>query len=312
MKKNDRIFIAGEHSLVGSNFTQFLTDEGFNNLLSGSSCGVDLLDQNSVNRFFEKEKPEYVFLFHFKSGGINANINLSAEFIYDNLQIQNNIIHYAYVCKIKKLFLLGSSCVYPKNSLQPIKENYLLMGELEKTSEAYSIAKIAGIKMCQAYNRQYGTNFISGIPASIYGVGNHFDFEKSHVMEALIIKFHEARITNKQTVSLWGTGLPRREFIYVDDAVSACMFLMENYEENEVINIGCGQDISIRELAGLVKEITGFRGEVIFDDSKPEGVLRKLLDHNKITMLGWKPKISLEEGVKLTYQRYKSYVNERS
>jgi GDP-L-fucose synthase len=305
MEKDAKIFIAGDKSLEGGALIQYFRLHGFDNVLSESMVGLNLAEQDSVYSFFKKEKPEYLFLTHLKSGGIVANMKYPAEFIYTNLQIQNNIVHASYISGVKKLLFLGSSCVYPKNCLQPMKEKYLLTGELEKTNESYSIAKIVGIKMCQAYSQQYHVNYISVIPATIYGPEDDFDLEKSHVFSSLIRKFHKAKLNNEKSVIVWGTGRPRREFIYVDDIIDACIFLMDSYNSSEVINIGCGEDISIEELALLIKDTVGFKGEIIFDQSKPDGVVQKLLDNSKIRKLGWSPKITLEEGVTRTYNWYK-------
>lgn len=309
MKKTAKIFIVGDKSIAGAALIQYFKLNGFNNILSESTYGLDLIDQNSVYSFFKKEKPEYVFLTYAKSGGIVANINYPAEFIYYNLQVQNNIIHYSYEFGVKKLLFLGSSCVYPLNCPQPIKEEYLLSGNLEKTSESYALSKIAGIKMCQAYSKQYGLNFIPIIPATVYGPNDDFDLEGSHVISSLIRKFHEAKVNNEDKVVVWGTGKPRREFIYIDDIVDASIFLMDNYDAPEIINVGCGQDLSIEELAQLIKDIVGFKGEIIFDESKPDGTPQKLLDNSKITKLGWKAKTSLKGGIGRTYKWYKEHIS---
>lgn len=309
MEKEDRIFIIGDKSIVGRVLVRCFLEGGFNNVFSESICEVDLLNQNAVSSFFRKKKLQYVFFTHPESGGIIANTKYPAEFIYTNLQIQNNIIHYSYKFGVKKLLFLGSSCVYPRDCLQPMKEKYLLSGELEKTSEAYSVAKIAGIKMCQYYSKQYGVKFISLVPATIYGPEDKFDLEKSHVIAALIRKFYEAKINNREEVVIWGTGGPRREFIYIDDLIAACIFLMNNYDSSEVINVGCGEDISIKELAVLTKDVMEFKGEIIFDQSKPDGTPRKLLDNSKVTALGWEAKISLQEGISRTYKWYTDYSN---
>lgn len=308
MKKSSKIFIVGDKSIIGTALIQYFKSKGFSNVLSESSYGLDLIDQNLVYSFFKKEKPEYVFLTYVKSGGIIANIEQPAEFIYNNLQIQNNVIHHSYKFGVKKLLFLGSSCVYPLNCLQPMKKEYLLSGTPEKTSEPYALSKIVGIKMCQAYSKQYGLNFIPVIPATIYGPGDDFDLEKGHVISSLIRKFHEAKVNNEDKVIVWGTGKPRREFLYVDDMVDACIFLMYDYGVPEIINVGYGEDIPIKELAQLIKDIVGFRGKIIFDGLKPDGALQKLLDSSKIIDLGWKARVSLEEGIRRTYEWYKEMV----
>jgi GDP-L-fucose synthase len=308
MEKGSKIFIAGDKSIVGAAFVQYFKLSGFNNILNESTYGLDLMDQNSVYYFFNKEKPEYVFLTYIKSGGIIANIKYPAEFIYHNLQIQNNIIHYSYKFGVKKLLFFGSSCIYPRDCIQPMKEEYLLSGKLEKTSEPYAVAKIVGIKMCQAYNQQYGINYISLIPATIYGPKDDFDLESGHVISALIRKFHESKVNNEDKVVVWGTGRSRREFIYVEDLVEASIFLINKSDNLGMVNVGCGEDISIKELALLIKDIIGFKGEIIFDKSKPEGAMQKLLDNSKITKLGWKAKVSLKKGIEETYKWYKEYI----
>jgi GDP-L-fucose synthase len=287
----------------------FLKSRNFKYVFGIGQSRVDPLEWSSISAYFKKIKPDYVFLMHFKSGGILANLNFPAEMIYENLQIQNNIIHASFVSKVKKLLFLASSCAYPKDCPQPIKEGCILTGELEKTSEPYALAKISGIKMCQSYNQQYGTVFISAIPATEYGPGDNFDQNVSHVLPALLRKFHDAKKGDKREVEVWGSGRARREFIYVDDLVQACLFLMDNYEDSQVINIGSGQDISIKELANLIKEVTGFKGKIIFDNSKPDGAYRKLLDDSKITKLGYRAKTLLEKGLQLTYAWYKKTRN---
>jgi GDP-L-fucose synthase len=303
MQKNSKIYIAGHRGLAGSAIVRKLEQEGFENLLLRTSSELDLRDQQAVKEFFEKEKPEYVFLAAAKVGGINANNLYPADFIYDNLCIQNNVIHQSYKNGVKKLLFLGSSCIYPKNSEQPIKEEYLLSGFLEPTNDAYAIAKIAGIKMCQAYNKQYGCNFISAMPTNLYGPGDNYDLNNSHVLPALLRKFHEAKISNEPTVTVWGTGKPRREFLHVDDLASACFFLMQNYNDPAIINIGTGKDISIGEMAAMIKKISGYQGVIIFDTSMPDGTFRKLLDVSKLHSLGWQPNISFEQGVRKTYEQ---------
>ena len=308
MEQNSKIYVAGHRGLVGSAIAGKLRASGYNNLVTRTSKELDLRLQADVNSFFEQERPDYVFLAAAKVGGILANNTYPAEFLYDNLMIQSNIIHYAYVCGVKKLLFLGSSCIYPKLSPQPMKEEYLLDGKLESTNEPYAIAKIAGIKMCQSYNRQYGTNFISVMPTNLYGSNDNFDLETSHALPALLRKFHEAKMNKEPFVKIWGTGSPRREFLYIDDLADACVFLMQNYDEDQIINVGTGEDISIRELALLIKEITGYEGELKFDASKPDGTPRKLLDVSKLTDLGWKAKTGLRGGIAKTYQWYKEAV----
>lgn len=304
MKKDSKIYIAGHRGLVGSALLRCLQKEGYNNLILRGRDELNLLGQEEAAEFFKKEKPEYVFLAAAKVGGILANSVSPAEFIYENLQIQNNIIHNAYLQKVKKLLFLGSSCIYPKNCPQPIKEEYLLSGYLEPTNEPYAIAKIAGLKMCQSYNKQYGTNFISVMPTNLYGPHDNFDLNNSHVLPALIRKFQEAKINNLESVVAWGTGKPKREFLYVDDLAGACIFLMNNYNGPEIINIGTGEDISIKELAETIKNVIGFKGKIEWDESKPDGTMKKLLDVSKLHALGWRHKIDLEEGIKLTYNWY--------
>lgn len=302
MKKNSKIYIAGHNGLVGSAIVRNLKSNGFNNLVLKTRKELDLLDWQEVKKFFETEKPEYVFLAAARVGGILENDTYPADFIFQNLQIQNNVIHNAYLSEVKKLLFLGSSCIYPRECPQPIKEEYLLTGPLEKTNEAYAVAKIAGIKMCQSYNKQYGTKYISVMPTNLYGPNDNFDLNSSHVLPALLRKFHEAKINNQKEVIIWGTGSPKREFLHVDDLADACVFLMENYNENEIVNIGTGEDISIRELAEIVKQIVGFEGEIKNDTSKPDGTPRKLLDVSKLRSLNWKHKIELSQGIENTYQ----------
>jgi len=306
MEKNSKIYIAGHTGLVGSAITRKLTEFGYSNLIFRTFDELNLLDQNAVTDFFKTEKPEYVFLAAAKVGGIKANDDFQAEFIFKNLQIQNNVIHNAYLNGVKKLLFLGSSCIYPRDCAQPIKEEYFMTGPLEKTNDAYAIAKIAGIRMCQAYNKQYGTNFISVMPTNLYGPNDNFDLETSHVLPALLRKFHDAKTENKKRVVIWGTGSPRREFLCVDDLADACVFLMENYEGSEIVNIGTGNDISIKELAMVIKEIVGFDGDIITDTSKPDGTPRKLLDVSRLHSLGWKHKTSLTDGIKETYEWFLS------
>ncbi len=301
MELDSKIYIAGHRGLVGSAILRKLQDEGYNNLVTKTSKELDLRDQRAVEEFFLTEKPAYVFLAAAYVGGILANDTYPAEFIYDNLAIQNNVIHQSYKHGVKKLLFLGSSCIYPKNSPQPMKEEYLLTGKLEPTNEPYAIAKIAGITMCQSYNRQYRTNFISVMPTNLYGLGDNFDLETSHVLAALLRKFHEAKVHEKPSVKVWGSGTPKREFLHVDDLADASLFLMLNYNENEVINIGTGEEISILELAEMIKEIVGYEGKIVLDKSKPDGTPRKLLDVSKIEALGWKSRYLLYQGIEMTY-----------
>ncbi|MBW2029498.1 MAG: GDP-L-fucose synthase [Deltaproteobacteria bacterium] len=319
MEKDAKIYVAGHKGLVGSAICRRLRSEGYRNLITRTHKELDLTRQDRVEAFFQSERPEYVFLAAAKVGGILANNTYPAEFIYENLMIQCNIIHEAYRARVKKLLFLGSSCIYPRECPQPMKEEYLLTGKLEPTNEPYAIAKIAGIKMCQSYNRQYGTRFISVMPTNLYGPNDNFELETSHALPALIRKFHEAqgrderRVTRdewEKCVVIWGTGSPRREFLYVDDAADACIFLMNHYDESEIINIGVGKDISIRELAELIKEIVGFEGELRFDTTKPDGMPRKLLDVSKLESLGWRSKTSLREGIERTYEWYRKQWSE--
>jgi GDP-L-fucose synthase len=302
MNKDAKIYVAGHRGLVGSAILRKLQADGYTNLVYKTSQELDLRDRNQVDRFFEEEKPEYVFLAAAKVGGIVANNEYPADFIRDNLMIQINVIDAAYRNGVKKLLFLGSTCIYPKFAPQPLKEEYLLTGELEPTNEPYAIAKIAGIKMCQSYNRQYGTKYISVMPTNLYGPNDNFDLHTSHVLPALIRKFHEAKENNAPYVEVWGTGTPRREFLYSDDLADACVFLMNNYEGNEIVNVGVGEDISIKELAEKIKSIVGYQGEIKFDTTKPDGTPRKLVDVSKINALGWKASISLDEGLQKAYQ----------
>ncbi len=307
MKKSSKIYIAGYKGLVGSAIKRKLEEKGYTNLVFSDIEDFDLQRQQEVERFFEKEKPEYMFLAAAKVGGIWANKTFPAEFIYSNLSIQTNVIHAAYTHKVKKLLFLGSSCIYPRLASQPMKEDYLLASPLEPTNEAYAIAKIAGLKMCRYYNEQYGTNFISVMPTNLFGPNDNYDLQTSHVLPALIRKFHEARINNKPYVELWGTGSPRREFLYVDDLADAVVFLMGNYDYKdigEIINIGVGKDTSIKELAETIKKIVQYEGEIKWDTSKPDGTPRKLLDVTKLKKLGWDAKIPLEEGIKRAYSDF--------
>jgi len=302
MQKNSKIYVAGHRGLVGSAIVRKLQKEGYENLLLRTSSEVDLRNQQAVKDFFEAEKPEYVFMAAAKVGGINANNIYPADFIYDNLCIQNNVIHESYRNGVKKLLFLGSSCIYPKNAEQPIKEAYLLSGYLEPTNDAYAIAKIAGIKMCQSYHKQYGCNFISAMPTNLYGPEDNYDLKNSHVLPALLRKFHEAKLTGAPTVTVWGSGKPRREFLHADDLADACLFLMDHYDSPEIINIGVGKDISIGEMAQMIKNITGYEGAIVFDTSMPDGTFRKLLDVSRLNDLGWEAKIGFEEGMEATYQ----------
>jgi len=317
MNKQSKIYIAGHRGLVGSAIVRKLEAEGHTNLVLKTHAELDLLDQKAVADFFAREKPEYVFLAAAKVGGILANNTYVAQFIYENLQIQNNVIHQSYANGVKKLLFLGSSCIYPRECPQPMKEEYLLSGYLEQTNEPYAIAKIAGIKMCQSYNRQYGTNFIAVMPTNLYGPGDNFDLEDSHVLPALIRKFCEAKQNNLSTVEVWGTGEPRREFLYVDDMADGCLFLMNNFDptpaQNEsgeiFMNLGTGEDINIKELTKIIHGVADFKGEVVWDSSKPDGTLRKLLEVSKMEQLGWESKTRLEDGIKISYQWYKNDFN---
>ncbi|MBU0646837.1 GDP-L-fucose synthase [Patescibacteria group bacterium] len=308
MQKNSKIYIAGHLGLVGSAIIRKLQSDGYNNLIFKTHVELDLLDQKAVADFFNKEKPEFVFLCAAKVGGILANSAKPAEFIYKNLQIQNNIIHQSYLNKVKKLLFLGSSCIYPRECPQPMKEEYLLTGSLEPTNEPYAIAKIAGIKMCQSYNKQYGTNFISVMPTNLYGPNDNFDLSNSHVLPALIRKFHEAKINKQNKVEIWGTGVAKREFLYVDDLADACIFLMNNYDDSEIVNIGTGKDKTIKGLSELIKKIINYKGKINWDTTKPDGTPRKLLDVSKLHKLNWRHKINLEQGIKMTYEWYKSNI----
>ena len=304
MQKTSKIYIAGHTGLVGSAIMKQFEKQGYSNIIFKGHNELDLTSQAATDIFFKLEKPEFVFLAAAKVGGIMANSKYPAEFIYNNLTIETNIIHASYVNKAKKLLFLGSSCIYPKYAPQPIKEEYLLGGKLESTNGPYAVAKIAGIKMCQAYNRQYNTNFISVMPTNLYGPNDNFDLETSHVLPALIRRFHEAKQAGKEEVIVWGTGEPKREFLHVDDLADACIYLMKNYNDSEIINIGTGQDVSLKELANIIKEIIGYQGEIKWDKSKPDGTPRKLLDITRLYNLGWQHKISLAEGIKDTYNWY--------
>jgi len=304
MNKNSKIFVAGHGGLVGSAILRRLKGAGYRDILLMGHKSLDLTRQKDVEAFFDKERPEYVFLAAARVGGIGANSAFPAEFIYSNLAIQTNIIHSSYLTGIKKLLFLGSSCIYPKLCPQPMKEEYLLSGYLEPSNEPYAVAKIAGIKMCQSYNRQYGTNYISVMPTNLYGPGDNFDLKTSHVLPALIRKFHEAKMGGDKSVEIWGTGAPRREFLYVDDLADACLYLMNGYDEDDIVNVGVGKDLSIRELAEMIGEVVGFKGDLRFDHTKPDGTPLKLLDVSKLTALGWVAHTPLAEGIKKAYQWY--------
>ncbi len=302
MNKNSKIYVAGHRGMVGSAIVRLLESKGFTNILTRTSKELDLRDQQQVRTFFQTEKPAFVILAAAKVGGINANNIYRADFIYDNLIMEANVIHQAYETKVEKLLFLGSSCIYPKMAPQPLKEEYLLTGILEPTNEPYAIAKIAGIKMCEAYKDQYGCNFISAMPTNLYGPNDNYDLSNSHVLPALLRKFHEAKETSQATVEVWGSGSPLREFLHVDDLAEACYYLMENYNDKGIVNIGSGVDLSIKELANMIKDVVGFTGELKFDASKPDGTPRKLMDVSKIEKLGWKYKIGLKEGITSVYR----------
>jgi len=301
MNTDSKIYVAGHRGMVGSAIVRKLNTEGFNNIIIRTSNELDLRNQNAVNVFFEAEKPDVVILAAAKVGGIHANNVYRAEFLYDNLMIEANIIHAAYKSKVEKLLFLGSSCIYPKMADQPMKEGCLLTGELEPTNEPYAMAKIAGIKLCESYRDQYGCNFISAMPTNLYGPNDNYDLNNSHVLPALLRKFHMAKKEGISEVEIWGTGAPKREFLHVDDLASACFFLLQHYNEKEIVNIGCGEDISIKNLALIIKEIVGFDGELAYDTSKPDGTPRKLLSMDKMHGLGWKHQIELKEGIKYVY-----------
>ena len=305
MEYNDKIFVAGHNGMVGFAIVRALKREGYQNLIVKSSAELDLTNQQLVADFFEKQQPEYVFLAAAKVGGIHANNSYRADFIHQNLMIQNNVIHSSHVCQVKKLLFLGSSCIYPKFANQPIKESELLSGKLEPTNEPYAIAKIAGIKMCQAYRDQHNDNFISVMPTNLYGPNDNYDLQNSHVLPALIRKFHEAKINKLSNVEIWGSGSPKREFLHVDDLADACLFLMLNYNEAPFLNIGTGTDLSIKELALLIKDVVGYSGDLKFDRTKPDGTPRKLLDVSKVNAVGWKYKIPLADGITKVYEDFK-------
>jgi GDP-L-fucose synthase len=306
MEKEAKIFIAGHRGMVGSAIKRKLESEGYTNFVTRVSTELDLRNQQQVADFFEQEKPDYVFLAAAKVGGIVANNTYRAEFLYDNLQIQNNVIHSSYLNGVKKLMFLGSSCIYPKMAHQPLQEDYLLTGPLEESNEPYAIAKIAGIKMCDAYRAQYGCNYISVMPTNLYGYNDNYHPQNSHVLPALIRRFHEAKEQGLLSVTIWGTGSPKREFLFADDLAAACFYLMENYDEPGLVNIGTGEDLSIKELAELVKQTVGFEGEIDFDTSKPDGTPRKLMDVSKLHSKGWKHTIELPQGISLAYQDFLS------
>jgi len=308
MHRNSRIFIVGHNDSIENSLKGCFQEQGFNQVMTNTQDRINVLDPLSVGNFFKKFKPEYVFLGSIRSGGIAANQQYPAEFIYENLQAQNLVIEAARHHKVKKLLYFSSSCAYPKDVSQPIKEASLLTGALEPTSEAYAVAKIAGVRMCQAYRTQYGLDAIVAVPATLYGPGSDTDMQNAHVLGALIAKFHKARHENAKEVVVWGSGRPRREFLYVDDFVSACLFLMEHYEGADVINIGSGEELTIKQLAMTLKEISGFKGKITFDVTKPDGAMRKLLDNTRIRKLGWKPKVGLAEGIAKSYQEYKAKV----
>jgi len=302
MHSNSKIFVAGHRGMVGSAIVRKLKEKGYDNIVTRASSQLDLRNQEQVSAFFDEEKPHYVFLAAAKVGGIVANNTYRAEFIYDNLMIEANIIHAAHKNKVEKLLYLGSSCIYPKLAPQPLKEEYLLTGLLETTNEPYAIAKIAGIKLCEAYRDQYGCNFISAMPTNLYGEGDNYHPSNSHVIPGLIRKFHEAKVNNKEQVEIWGTGKPYREFMYVDDVAEACLFLMDRYNEKLFVNIGTGTDITIRDLAAAIKDVTEYPGKLVFDESKPDGTPRKLMDVTRLSDMGWKYTIPLKEGLKKAYE----------
>lgn len=302
MDKSSKIYVAGHRGLVGSAIVRNLREKGYTNIVGKTRKELDLTNQLNVKKFFEEEKPEFVFLAAAHVGGINANNIYPADFIYNNLEIQNNIIKEAHNSKVEKLLFLGSSCVYPKMCPQPIKEEYLLSGYLESTNEAYAIAKIAGLKMCQSFKKQYGDNFISCMPTNLYGPNDNFDLNNSHVMPALIRKFHEAKVSNSPYVEIWGTGKPLREFLYVDDMADCCVFLMENYDGEDHVNIGTGKELSIADLAQIIKGVVGYTGELRFNNDKPDGTPRKLLDVSKLESLGWEYKVELTDGIEKSYK----------
>lgn len=307
MQKSSKIFVAGHRGLVGSAIKQKLEDKGYTNLITRTHKELDLTNSHAVKLFFEEEKPEYVILSAAKVGGINGNNRFPVEFFTENMKIQLNVIENAYKYNVKKLLFLGSSCIYPKNAPQPMKEEYLLSSELEKTNEMYALAKISGLKLCNAYNREYGTNYISVMPCNLYGLNDNYDKENAHVLPMLVRRFHEAKEADLKEVTVWGTGKPLREFMYAGDLADAVVYLMENKSAEEIgefINIGTGKEVTILELANLIKEIVGFEGELVFDNTKPDGTMRKLMDVSRINALGWQAKTSLKEGIKIVYQDF--------
>ena len=306
MNKEATIYIAGHRGMVGSAIQRRLTALGYEKIITMSSAELDLRIQERVNEFFEAERPDYVFLAAAKVGGILANNTYRADFIYENIMIQSNVIHSAYATGVKKLMFLGSSCIYPKMAPQPLKEEYLLTGLLEPTNEPYAIAKIAGIKMCDAYRSQYGCDFISVMPTNLYGPNDNYDLQNAHVLPSLVRKFHEAKLNNAPEVNIWGSGTPKREFLHADDLADACVYLMNNYSDAGLVNIGTGEDISISDLAGLIQKVVGYEGAVVYDSTKPDGTPRKLMDVSKLTGLGWKFSIPLEKGLELVYKEYQS------
>lgn len=306
MEKEAKIYVAGHRGLVGSALVRELEKQGYTNIITRTHAELDLISQAAVAEFFAQERPDYVFLSAAKVGGIGANSTTPAEFIYQNLMIATNIIHQSYVNGVKKLLFLGSSCIYPKMAEQPIKEESLLTGELEPTNDAYALAKITGIKMCQSYNKQYGTKYISVMPTNLYGINDNFDLATSHVFPALIRKFHEAKINHEQSVTIWGTGTPIREFLYVDDLAEACVYLMNTYEQDKIVNIGTGVGVTIKELAESMMKVIGYEGELVFDHTKPDGTPIKINDVSYLNSLGWKAKVDLMTGIAKTYEWYKS------
>lgn len=304
MEKNSRIYVAGHTGMVGSAIVRCLQQNRYENIIKRTHQELDLTNQAECEKFFQQEKPEYVFLAAAKVGGIHANDTYPADFIMENMLIECNVIRSAFQNKVKKLMFLGSSCIYPKFCPQPIKEEYLLTGPLEPTNEAYALAKISGIKMCQSYNKQYGTSYISVMPANLYGINDRFDTYNSHVIPSMMIKFHKAKTQNLPFVELWGTGKPLREFLYVDDLAEACVYLMQNYDGSEPVNVGSGVETSIRELAELIRDVVGYKGEIVFDTTKPDGTPRRVLDNSKISATGWKPKIDMREGLRREYEYY--------
>jgi len=310
MDLSDKIFVAGHNGMVGAAIIRRLQNEGYRHIITRTSKELDLRNQEHVNDFFTKEKPDYIFIAAAKVGGILANNTYRADFLYDNLIIEANLIHAAYINSVKKLLFLGSSCIYPKLAPQPLKEAYLLTGSLEETNEPYAIAKIAGIKLCEAYNDQYGCNFISAMPTNLYGRGDNYHLQNSHVIPALIRKFHEAKVSGNPVTEVWGSGSPMREFMYVDDLADACVFLMKEYNDKSFINVGTGEEVSIKDLAYIVKDTTGYQGDIKFDLSKPDGTPRKLMDSSRLHASGWKYKTSLAEGLKMAYAYFKKEIEE--